>query len=100
MTASGTGRLARDVYGVAGEDRRLTPIARGARWIGTVVSGLFDTGDAPALSDIVIRRLSDGVEVRRIRESWVVEFEKTMRDVAADLDSSTPETFAEAWLRG
>lgn len=90
--------LARDIYGVHGEDRHLSPVARGARWIGTVVAGLFDTGDAPSLSDIVIRRLSDGGEVRRIRESSIVEFEKTMRGIASDLDTLTPDAFAEAWL--
>jgi len=100
VAASGTGHLAREVYAVAGEDRPLTPIARGARWIGTVVAGLFDTGDAPSLSDIVIRRLSDGTELRRIRESSVVEFEKTVRAISSDLDTLSPEAFAEAWLSG
>lgn len=99
MSASGSGPRAREVYGVAGEDRPLTPVARGARWIGTVVAGLFDTGDAPSLSDIVVRRTADGAEVRRIRESSVVEFEKTMRAIASDLETLTPEAFAEAWLQ-
>lgn len=93
------GALARDVYRVLGEDRRLSPVGRGARWIGTLVAGLIDAGDAPALSDIVIRRVVDDGEVRRIRESSVVEFEKTMRAIASDLETLTPEAFAEAWLQ-
>ncbi|WP_396641031.1 hypothetical protein [Microbacterium sp.] len=92
------GALARDVYRVTGEDRQLGPIARGARWVGTLVAGLVDVGDAPALSDIVITRIADGGEVRRIRESSVVEFEKTMRAIVSDLETLTPEAFAEAWL--
>ena len=99
MTDSASGSLARDIYRVDGEDRRLSPVARGARWVGTLVAGLIDVGDAPALSDIVIRRVDDRGEARRIRESSVVEFEATMRTIASDLDTLTPEAFAEAWLR-
>ena len=91
--------LARDVYRVAGEDRRLSPVARGVRWVGTLVAGLVDVGDAPALSDIVITRVEDGGEARRIRETSVVDFEKTMRAIASDLETLTPEAFADAWLR-
>lgn len=98
-SASESGALARDVYRVVGENRRLGPVARGARWVGTLVAGLIDVGDAPALSDIVIRRVADDGEARHIRESSVVEFEKTMRAVATDLEKLPPEAFAEAWLR-
>jgi hypothetical protein len=102
-TASGPatepGPLGRDVYRVEGEDRRVSPIARGVRWVGTLVAGLIDVGDAPALSDIVIRRVTDDGVARRIRESSLVEFETTMRAIAADLDALTPEAFAETWLR-
>ncbi len=98
-STSEPGSLARDVYRVVGEDRRLSPLARGARWVGTLVAGVIDVGDAPALSDIVIRRVADDGEARRIQESSVVEFEKTMRAVASDLEKLPPEAFAEAWLR-
>lgn len=99
-SASVAGALARDIYRVAGEDRQLSPVARGVRWIGTLAAGLIDVEDAPALSDIVIVRVSDGGEARRIRESSVVDFEKTMRAIAADLETLTPDAFAEAWLPG
>ena len=89
---------ARDVYRVVGEDRTLHPLARGARWVGTVVAGLIDVGDAPALSDIVFLRLDDGVEVHRIREGSLVDFEKTMRAAASDLDTVSAEAFAETWF--
>lgn len=97
--APGVSPLARDVYRVAGEDRHLNPVTRGVRWVGTLVAGVLDVGDAPALSDIVITRVQDDGEARRIRESSVVEFEKTMRAVASDLETLTPEAFAEVWLR-
>ena len=90
--------LARDVYRVAGEDRPLNPLARGARWVGTVVAGLIDVGDAPALSDIVFRRLDDGSEVHRIREGSLVDFEKTMRAAASDLDTLSADAFAGTWF--
>lgn len=91
--------MARDVYRVAGEDRDLNPIARGVRWVGTVAAGLFDVGDAPALSDIVIRLVSDGTEVGRVRQGSLVDFEGSMRAVASDLETLTPEVFAEIWLQ-
>tara|TARA_R110002020_G_scaffold334430_1_gene549698 strand:- start:182 stop:493 length:312 start_codon:yes stop_codon:yes gene_type:complete len=97
-TPGAPGSLARDVYRVTGEDRQLSPVARGVRWVGTLVAGLVDVGDAPALSDIVIVRIADGGEARRIRESSVVDFEKTMRAIASDLETLSPEAFAEAWL--
>jgi hypothetical protein len=89
---------ARDVYRVVGEDRTLHLFARGARWVGTVVAGLIDVGDAPALSDIVFLRLDDGVEVHRIREGSLVDFEKTIRAAASDLDTLSADVFAETWF--
>jgi hypothetical protein len=97
--APGTGPLARDVYWVVGEDRQLNPVARGVRWVGTVAAGLLDIGDAPALSDIVIRLVSDDSEVGRVHQGSLVDFEGSMRALASDLETLTPEAFAETWLR-
>lgn len=89
---------ARELYLVVGEDRALSGVGRAARWSLGVVQGLFGDTDAPAMSDVVIRS-TDGLELRRIQPSTLLDFEDRMREALADLETLDSVTFAAKWLQ-
>lgn len=87
---------AAEIYSAAAEDR--TEARTGLRWMGTVIMGLLSVHDAPAMSDVVIRRRDDGTEVRRFSPAMLGEVEDTLIAILRDLDAQDVETFEEEWL--
>jgi hypothetical protein len=85
---------AAEVYRVAGEDRP----RRAWRWALTALMALFNAGDVPAVSQVVIRRVADDSVVRRIDDGWATDFEARLRAAASDLDEMDAVTFARAWI--
>lgn len=89
---------AREFYSVQGEDRAFSASGRRLRLLGTAIAGLLGDTDGPPMTDVVIRSALDGSELRRIRPDSVSEFERTLADVLADLESFAAEDFADAWI--
>lgn len=85
---------ASEVYAVAGEDRS----RNGLRWAATVVLGLFDAGgDAPSVSEVVIRRV-DGSLVKRLPAGGVDDFRTQLNEITNDLGSMDAVPFAQKWI--
>lgn len=85
---------ASEVYVVAGEDRA----RNGLRWAATVVFGLLDAGgDAPSVSEVVIRRV-DGSLVKRLPAGDVDAFRSQLNEITLDLASMDVIPFAQKWV--
>ncbi|MFF7682259.1 hypothetical protein ACFZA2_05790 [Microbacterium sp. NPDC007973] len=85
---------ASEVYVVAGEDRA----RNGLRWAATVVLGLLDAGGgAPAVSEVVIRRV-DGSLVKRLPPGDVDDFRSQLNEITLDLASMDAVPFARKWI--
>jgi hypothetical protein len=85
---------ASEVYAVAGEDRA----RNGLRWAATVVMGLFDAGgNAPSVSEVVIRRV-DGSVVKRLPPGDVDAFTDQLNEITRDLATMDAVPFAEKWV--
>ncbi|GLK16204.1 hypothetical protein [Herbiconiux flava] len=96
-------RVAAEVYDVVMVDRRGGPLRRAVRWGGTVAAGLLDgsgvapavSGNAPAVLELSI--CSDGVELRRVAASDVTGLADLHDRMLLQLETTTPEQFAESW---